>query len=152
MPVNKTQLYRKKQFFCQIYKNVIFLYNAYKYSVWFEYERSIMQLLTVILKKEELLDDILKKLAEQGVKGGTILDGRGMGEELANMEDLPMFGMLRRVLKDEEKETCKVALFVVRDEQIVEARETVKSAVNLKEPNTGIMFVVPLTYVEGLGK
>lgn len=111
-----------------------------------------MQLLTVILKKEELLDDILKKLAEQGVKGGTILDGRGMGEELANMEDLPMFGMLRRVLKDEEKETCKVALFVVRDEQIVEARETVKSAVNLKEPNTGIMFVVPLTYVEGLGK
>lgn len=111
-----------------------------------------MQLLTVILKKEELLDDILKKLAEQGVKGGTILDGRGMGEELANMEDLPMFGMLRRVLKDEEKETCKVALFVVRDEQIVEAREIVKSAVNLKEPNTGIMFVVPLTYVEGLGK
>lgn len=108
-----------------------------------------MQLLTLILKKENLLDDILKALAEEGVKGGTILDGKGMGEELANMEDLPMFGMLRRALKDEDKETVKVALFVVRDEQVVDLRNTIKKFINLKEPNSGIMFVVPLTYVSG---
>lgn len=111
-----------------------------------------MQLLTLILKQERLMDDILKALAEAGVKGGTIIDGRGMGEALVNMEDLPMFGMLRRALADEEKETCKLLMFVVRDEQIIEAREIIKSKINLKEPNTGIMFVIPLTYVEGLGK
>ena len=55
-------------------------------------------------------------------------------------------------MKDEEREAVHVALFVIRDEQVVEARETVKHMVNLKEPNTGIMFVVPITYVEGLGK
>ncbi len=108
-----------------------------------------MQLLTLILKKESLLDEILKNLAEEGVKGGTILDGKGMGEELVNMEDIPMFGMLRRVLKDEEKESCKVALFVVQDEQVVTLRNTIKKTVNLKEPNSGIMFVIPLTYVSG---
>lgn len=111
-----------------------------------------MQLLVVILKNEKVMDEILKKLAEQGVKGGTILEGRGMGEELMNMEDVPMFATLRRIMKDEERETCQVAMFVIRDEQVVEARETVKQTVNLKDPNTGIMFVVPLTYVEGLGK
>ena len=110
-----------------------------------------MQLLVVILKNEALMDDILKKLAEEGVKGGTILEGKGMGEELANMEDLPMFGTLKKLLRNDEDKT-HVALFVIRDKLVVEARETVKSMVNLKEPNTGIMFVVPITYVEGLGK
>lgn len=109
-----------------------------------------MQLLTLILKDDKKLDEILKELAEEGVKGGTIFEGRGMGEELVNMEDLPLFGMLRNVLKDEEKPTCKMVLFVIRDEQVIGARETVKRLVNLNEPNTGIMFVLPITYVEGL--
>lgn len=111
-----------------------------------------MQLLTLILKDGHHMGEILKELAEEGVKGGTILEGHGMAEELVNMEDLPMFGMLRRVLADETQPTCKVVLFVVRDEQVVEARETIKRIVDLKEPNTGIMFVLPITYVEGLGK
>lgn len=111
-----------------------------------------MQLLTLILKNDSRMSEILRELAEEGVKGGTILEGHGMGEELANMEDIPMFGMLRHVLADEPQPTCKVVLFVIRDEQVVEARETIKRIVNLKEPNTGIMFVLPITYVEGLGK
>ena len=112
-----------------------------------------MQLLVVILKNEKIMDNILKKLAEEGVKGGTILEGKGMGEELLNMEDIPMFGTLRKLLRsDEDMEKTHVALFVISDEQVVTARETVKSMVDLKEPNTGIMFVVPITYVEGLGK
>ena len=109
-----------------------------------------MQLLTLILKSDRQLDEILRELAEEGVHGGTILDGHGMGEELVNMEDIPMFGMLRRVLKDEETPTCKVVLFVLKDEQIVEARKTIKKIVNLKEPNSGIMFEIPITYVSGL--
>lgn len=109
-----------------------------------------MQLLTLILKNDRQMSEILKELAEEGVRGGTIIDGRGMGEELVNMEDIPMFGMLRRVLKDEETPNCKVILFVLKDEQIVDARKTIKRIVNLKEPNSGIMFEIPITYVSGL--
>lgn len=110
-----------------------------------------MQLLTLILKKVELLDEILKDLATAGVTGGTILDGTGMAEALVNMEDLPMFGMLRRVLRDEEKETCKVVLFVLKDEDVINVRNIIKKDVRLKEPNTGILFIIPITYAEGLG-
>ena len=111
-----------------------------------------MQLLTLILKNDNKLDEILKNLANEGVRGGTILEGRGMGEQLANMEDIPMFGMLRHILKDEETPNCKVVIFVLKDEQIVHARTSIKRLVNLKEPNSGIMFEIPITYVSGLSE
>ena len=53
-----------------------------------------------------------------------------MGEALVNMEDIPMFGMLRNILADEEKESCKMLLFVVSDEQIIAAIDTVKKVIN----------------------
>jgi hypothetical protein len=112
-----------------------------------------MQLLILILKKVELMDKLIKSLAESGVKGGTILQGSGMAESLMNMEDLPMFGMLRRILSDEEKESCKVMMFVLHDEQVMITRGTIKKVIgDLSIPNTGIMFSIPITYVEGLGE
>lgn len=111
-----------------------------------------MQLLVLILKKYELMDELLKHLAKSGVKGATILDGTGMAEALVNMEDLPMFGVLRRMLSEEEKEVSKVMLIVLKDEQIIKTRTVIKDVIgDLKEPNTGIMFSIPITSVEGLG-
>ena len=109
-----------------------------------------MQLLTVILKDASKVNSILRELASEGVSGGTVIDGHGMGEAIADMSDLPMFNMLKGLFADEEETVCKVILFVMKDEQIVEARKTVKRIVNLKEPNSGIMFEIPLTYVSGL--
>ena len=62
-----------------------------------------MQVLFFILKQVGLMNDILHELAEAGIRGGTILDAKGMGEALLNMEDLPMFGALRSLLSNEEK-------------------------------------------------
>jgi len=112
-----------------------------------------MQLLILILKKVERMEKLIENLAKSGVSGGTILEGTGMAQELMNMEELPMFGMLRRILSDEEKEPCKVMMFVLRDEQVVTTRETIKKVVgDFSAPNTGIMFSIPITYVEGLGE
>lgn len=112
-----------------------------------------MQLLVLILKKVELIEKLIKELAECGVTGGTILDGSGMAKALVNMEDLPVFGVLRQLLSDEEKEVCKVMMFVLKDEQVMTTRKTIKKVIgDLKEPNTGIMFAIPITYVEGLGE
>jgi nitrogen regulatory protein PII len=112
-----------------------------------------MQLLMLILKKVELIDELIKKLAESGVKGGTILDGTGMAKTLVDMDDLPMFGMLRHILTDEDKERSKVLMFVLKDEQVMTTRETIKKVIgDLNVPNTGIMFSIPITYVEGLGE
>lgn len=112
-----------------------------------------MQLLILILKKVELMEELIESLAKSGVGGGTILDGTGMAKSLMNMEELPIFGMLRRVLSDEEKESCKVMLFVLHDEQVMTTRKTIKEVIgDFNVPNTGIMFSIPITYVEGLGE
>jgi putative N-acetylmannosamine-6-phosphate epimerase len=112
-----------------------------------------MQLLVLILKKIEFQAEIMKELAEAGVKGGTVLEGTGMAKTLANLEDIPIVGMLRRVLSDEENEICKVMLFVLKDEQAITTRTTIKRIIgDFNAPNTGIMFSIPITYVEGLGE
>ncbi|MDE6026104.1 MAG: hypothetical protein K2G45_11710 [Lachnospiraceae bacterium] len=111
-----------------------------------------MNLLIVILKKAELITEICKELAEEGVHGGTILDGTGMASVIEKMDDLPIFGMLRSILADDdENETVKVMFFVMDDKEIEKARTTIRQVVGLDEPNTGIMFAVPVSFVEGLG-
>ena len=47
-----------------------------------------MQLLVLILKHVELVNELVKELAEAGVHGGTSIDGTGMASTLANMEDV----------------------------------------------------------------
>ena len=112
-----------------------------------------MQLLILILKKVEVMNELIKSLAKAGVKGATILEGTGMAEALVNMEDLPLFGALRRILADEEREVSKVMMLVLKDEQVTETRKVISEVIgDLSVPNTGIMFTVPINYVEGLGE
>lgn len=112
-----------------------------------------MQLLILILKKVELTDQIMQELAKVGVTGGTILDGTGMAKSLADMDELPMFGMLRHLMEEGSANSkSKVLMFVLRDEEMIKARVAIKEAIDFRDPNTGIIFSVPITYVEGLGE
>ena len=89
-------------------------------------------------------------MVEEGVHGGTILDGVGMASVIDKMDDLPLFGMLKTLLADDD-EGVKVMLFVMKDEELEQARQTITNVVGLDQPNTGIMFALPVSFVEGLG-
>lgn len=45
---------------------------------------------------------------------------------MMSMDSLPVFGMLRQVLGDQEKEASKVMLFVLKDEDAASARKIIK--------------------------
>ena len=110
-----------------------------------------MQLLILILKQVELIEQLLKELAENGIHGCTILDGHGMGESLANMEDMPLFGALRAMMATNNRQPSKVLMMAVKDDEIIKTTEVIKSVVgDLSKPNTGIMLSVPVYYCEGL--
>lgn len=110
-----------------------------------------MKLLILILKKIEFQDEIMKQLAEGGIKGGTVMEGTGMAKSLANMEEIPIFGTLRHILSDDRNENSKVMMFVLKDEQVSWTRNTILKIIGgLNTPNTGIMFNIPITEVEGL--
>ncbi|MBR4515226.1 MAG: hypothetical protein IKO61_10115 [Lachnospiraceae bacterium] len=109
-------------------------------------------LLVVILKKQDLINDICHELAEAGIRGGTIIDGKGMASVLEKMEDLPIFGMLRSILADDDDDDIVRTLWMVMNENELEtAREAIHDVAGLNEPNSGIMFAVPVSFVEGLG-
>ena len=42
-------------------------------------------------------------------------------------------------------------LLVVDDDEMKKARRTINDVIGLDKPNTGIMFAVPVSFVEGLG-
>lgn len=110
-----------------------------------------MQLLILILKKVELMDELLKELAAHEIKGGTIVDAHGMGAALVDMEELPMFGSLRKLLASENKEEAKLLLMAVKDEQVIPASKVIKDVIgDLSKPNTGIILTLPIFYCEGL--
>ena len=111
-----------------------------------------MQLFTLILKKEELVDKLMHELFEAGIKGGTLINGEGMAKALHNMDDIPTFGLLRRAWDESERETVKTLLLVLKDDQVDVAIRVVKEVIgDLNEPNTGIMFTMPINIVEGFG-
>ncbi len=110
-----------------------------------------MQLLILILKNVDIIDELLKKLAENNIKGCTIVDGHGMGESLSNMDDFPMFGTLRTLMSTNAKNPSKILMMAVKDDQIIPTTNVIKSVVgDLSKPNTGIMLSVPVYYCEGL--
>ena len=75
-----------------------------------------------------------------------------MASIIEKMDDLPIFGMLRAILADDDDhETVKVMLFVVGDEEMEKAKNVIHTVVGLDQPNTGIMFAMPVNFVEGLG-
>ena len=111
-----------------------------------------MQILVVILKKADLVPELCRELAEEGVHGGTIIDGIGMASVIEKMDDLPIFGMLRSILADDDNDTVKTMWFVMEDNEVEKARKVIRDTiVDLDEPNTGIMFGMPVSFVEGLG-
>lgn len=114
----------------------------------------IMQLLVLILKRTELAGELMIELAEAGIHGGTMLDSTGMGSVLGDLEDMPMFSLLRSMLDhDGHKQASKTMLFVLEDSEIDKARKVIQKVVgDLSVANSAVMFGLPVTFVEGLGE
>ena len=55
----------------------------------------MMQLLVIVLNKLECLDKLLTALEEEHIPGATILDSRGMAQQLEGHDELRFLGSLR---------------------------------------------------------
>ena len=106
-----------------------------------------MKLLVLVLNKEEFLDDILEAFVEVGITGATILDSVGMGRRLAY--DVPIFAGLRRSIKTPDY--SKTIFSVIQDDETLEAViKLIEDLLDINEPSTCLVFVVPLLMVKGI--
>ena len=106
----------------------------------------------MILNKTESLKDILSAFMKNDIRGATILDSQGMAHNLCEYNELRFMVSLRQLLDPEHKES-KTVLVVVEKEKIPLISRIVNEITGgLDKPDTGVIFTVPVGYVEGFGE
>ena len=111
-----------------------------------------MKLVTIILNKTECLEHLLEEFSENNISGATIIDSKGMVQELSehDHEDMYFLVSLRSLLNPTHKEN-KTIIMVSKDEDVALISRIVNEVTGgLDNPDTGIMFTVPIDYLEGL--
>lgn len=113
-----------------------------------------MQLLVYITNQGEKMPEVLSGLMEQGVSGATVVNCEGMLHLLthtAGVEKPAMFNRIRTLFYEEGEEDGKMMLAVMPDELILSAKGIIEKVCGgFDQPNTGIMFSLPVMHFEGV--
>ena len=112
-----------------------------------------MQAIFLVIKQVELVDRIMEALAEAGIRGGTAIDSAGMARSITNLnKNVAMVQVLRGILNGEDdSHKSKTIFVVVRDEQVEAVKDAIHSVTgDLSKPNAGVMFGLPVSFVEGI--
>lgn len=111
-----------------------------------------MKLLVIILNKTDSLEYLLEGLSAAGIGGATIIQSSGLAMTLSRMDSSFLSTSIRGMFSGDEEDN-RTILSVIRNNQLETARKVVYSTVgDLSQPNTGILFTVPLDFVEGTRK
>ena len=109
-----------------------------------------MQLLVLVLSKYEKLDKFLVALDKAGIKGATVINSTGMAH-LLNDETDAILGSIRAYLSP-EREDNRTVFIVTCQKKIKKAIEVIHDVFgSLNQPDTGVLFVIPTVYTEGIG-
>lgn len=113
-----------------------------------------MKLMVLILNKTDSLEYLLEGLSAAGIGGATIIESSGLVMTLSKMESSFISSSIRSLFTaNGADEDNKTIISVIKDDQLDIARRVIYSTVgDLSKPNTGILFTVPIDFVEGTKK
>ncbi len=110
-----------------------------------------MKLMVIILNRIDSLEALLEGLSAVGVGGATIIESSGMAMTLSRLDSSVLSASIRSLFSGEEDN--RTILSVIKDDQLEVVRKVVyKTVGDLSKPNTGILFTIPLDFVEGTRK
>ncbi len=111
-----------------------------------------MKLMVLILNKTDALDSLLEGMSAAGLGGATIIESSGLATTLSRLDSSFISASIRAILSGAEEDN-RTILSVIRNDQLDLARKVVYNTVgDLSTPNTGIMFTLPIDFVEGTRK
>lgn len=102
-----------------------------------------MELLIIILNKEEHVEKILEMLVELGVSGATIINSEGLGHFLAY--EIPIFAGLRQMV-GEKKSPTKTILSLIDDKEFIPKFKELldEEKIDFAQPDTGLIITLPV--------
>ena len=108
------------------------------------------QVLVLVLNKVEVLETLMLELNQAGLKGATIINTTGMGHALASNEDESYIIASLREMFAGTRVDSRTLFMVLSEKKMPIARSVIRNVVgDLSKPNTGIMFSLPVDFVEG---
>ena len=109
-----------------------------------------MKLLIIVLNKTECLERLLTSFGNNQIPGATIIDSRGMAQELEQFSDMDFMFSLRMLINPAHREN-KTIFMVVPEDMVSKVSRIVNDVTGgLDQPDTGILFTVPIDHIEGL--
>ncbi len=113
-----------------------------------------MYLLVNVLERSEQLPRIMEQFAKIGITGSTVVDSTGMGRVLMKTRAvLPMMQQINKVTTDLESSNKTILTVIKEKQRLEEAIKIVNSLCgDLSQPGKGILFVLPLDFVEGVSE
>ena len=110
-----------------------------------------MQVLFLVLHKVESLQDVLIALQKENISGGTIIESTGVLNTLKAYDNFLLESL--RIFLEKPTDESRVLFFILEDKDVDKAKKCIDKAIGgIDNPDTGIMFGIDLTFVEGLKK
>ncbi len=108
------------------------------------------ELLVCIVKDHHQVEEMLEGFLELGIRGATVVDGRGMGQILAT--EVPIFAGFKALFPGGASGTYMI--FSVVDQEHVEKaiRLAEEICASIDKAGAGFLFTVPVSRVRGLAE
>jgi nitrogen regulatory protein P-II 1 len=114
----------------------------------------VAQLISMVVHDPAQVDAVVRAWIDSGVPGLTVLDSSGLAHHMLHhgmRDDLPLLPSVRKMLKGAEHYNRTIFSIVEEGfdvDSLVAATQQVTG--RLTNPETGILFVVPLSRVVGI--
>jgi len=108
-----------------------------------------MKLVVIVLNKTECLEELLEEFAKRSLQGATILDSRGMMQELSDEPEMEFMFSLRHMLNPRHRENRTIFMAASESKVPVIIEAVNKVTGGLENGDTGILFTLPIDSLIG---
>ncbi|WP_113672004.1 hypothetical protein [Vallitalea guaymasensis] len=110
-----------------------------------------MYVLFIVLNEPEYLPEVLFKMKQLGIRGATVIDSMGATAISKDIYNIPVIGGFMKSIDGDTHYNKTVFSVIEREDQVELVMNHIERVIggDMKKPNKGIMFVLPVTHMRG---
>lgn len=107
--------------------------------------------LFIVLNEPEYLPQVLYKIKQLDIRGATVIDSMGASAISKDIYNIPLIGGLMKSMDGDVHYNKTIFSVIEREEQVMKVMYHIEKLLggDMKVPNKGIMFTVPVSHMRG---